>query len=152
MAVYGKLGLLFDELRQFLQRTQHQIDDFSTTSTLNMVMMRPPMADFVAHLSFVETDGIHQAQLLKHRKVPVHRDEIGSRVRFDQACVHFGRRNGKSVPFKNRENRFSRFRQFLSARFEAADDGRRHWHHLCKLLAFTTQTSTVSTAGYESSR
>ncbi len=110
MTIHGESSLLFDELCQLLQRAEHQIHNLPTATALNMVMMRPSMHHFVAHLSFLESDGVHQTELLEHRKVTVDRHKIDIRFGFGQTRMHLSYRNGESVLLKNSQNSLSGFR------------------------------------------
>ncbi len=118
MAVHGKPSLFFNELRQLLQWAEHQINDFSTATTLNMMVVSPAMNHFIAHLSFMESDGIHQTQLLEHRQVTIDRYKIDIRSGLDQPRMHLSCGNGERVSVKNGKNGLSGLRQLLPACLE----------------------------------
>jgi len=122
MAINGKPCLLFNELGQFLEWAHHEVGDLSATATLDVMMVHAPIRYFIAHLAFVKLYGIDQAQLLEHRKIAVHCDEIGCLMPFDQTRMHVGRCNRQGTPFKNGENRFPCPCQLFAASFEAVED------------------------------
>lgn len=122
MTIHGESSLFFNEFCQLLQRAEHQVEDFPTTSALNMVMMSPPMHHFIAHLSFLKSDGIHQTELLEHRQVTVDRHKIDIRFGLDQTRMHLSHCNGECIPLKNGKNGLPGPRQLLSACLETLRD------------------------------
>ena len=87
-----------------------------------MMMVGPAMADFIAHLPFMKSDGTHQTQLLEHREIAIYRHEISLCPSLDQARMYLCRRNRECALLQNGENGLSGLRNLLPARLEALTD------------------------------
>jgi len=122
MTFYRKLGLGLDKLREFLDRTQHEIDDPATPATLNMMVMLTSMPHLIPHLTFTQPHWIDEAQLLEHGQIPVYGSKIHVHMGFSQPRMHLGCGDWKCVRFQDGQDCLPGLRELFPAGLQTVDD------------------------------
>jgi len=82
MIIDGKSCPLLDKGGELLEWAEHQINDPSAASALNVMVVLASVTHFITHLAFKEPDRSDQPQFLKHRDIPIHGDQIDGRLGF----------------------------------------------------------------------
>jgi len=122
MTFYRKLGLGFDDLREFLERAEHEINNPTAPATLNVVVVFPPMSYLIPHLPLTQPYRIDEAQLLKHGQVPIHSGKVHMHVGFLQSCMHLGGGDWQRARFQDGQNRLPGLCKLFSAGFQTVND------------------------------